>query len=799
MSGLDGAFRPAGSELAPPGARVEPAEERGLLAAPPEGWASLACLIVMVLMGALAIDQSGWAGYVRNSLVSQTSFLPIAVVLATLVGLLVARSRLNTFAAHFAGAAIGAGYLLFAVGNAVSTAPTLEGRLRGLNESVSTFVGDVFVVGIRSAETSVFLLLVGALLWAVGQLGAFSLFRRGRPGPAISLAGTALLINMSITIRDQLPQLVIFCTAALVLIVRLNLVRQVELWRARRIGDGGSAAATLFLRSGAVFVGVAIVGSLVLSTNASSAPLNRYWRGFDDTMLEVGYTLNRMLGGVSGAARGPSNLFTPTQAIRDTWESTGELVLLARTSDGSPQYWRGATYDTFDGRDWSWADRRTTFVPAGDHVLDGSAELPAGSWRRPVTAAITAENLGGDVIVAPDSPDQFDRATELHTQGAGGGFILLKMADGIEPGTEYTVSALVPLTSGENALTGARLATAGEQYPDWLTPYLEIRPEAIGGATFAVADGIVEALPADQRDPYHVAEAIQNYLYADGGFQYQTDMRGRCVGENLVDCFLRIRAGFCQQFATAMTMMLRTQGIPARYVLGYLPGQLLEDGAWQVDRSASHAWVEAYFPGYGWIRFDPTPGNRTNGQAPTRLAPGQPGGSPGPEQTVPPPGRDLHDNDFGQGGGVPTPSTQPPPTPTTIDWRTVLGLLVLLAAAGLIAFTAYRWRHLRLVEPVIAYRGVAGLAKRLGYGPRPTQTVFEFTDGLAALVPRIGPELQTVALAKVEASYSGRPVPRYLMDRLALAYRRVRLGLLRLVVRKPRLPRRPRWTARQRS
>ena len=81
-------------------------------------------------------------------------------------------------------------------------------------------------------------------------------------------------------------------------------------------------------------------------------------------------------------------------------------------------------------------------------------------------------------------------------------------------------------------------------------------------------------------------------------------------------------------------MLLRELGVPARYVLGYLPGHEQEDGSFRVDRSASHAWVEVYFPRYGWVEFDPTPGNAENGQAADRTCRRRPGHEPAARSIV---------------------------------------------------------------------------------------------------------------------------------------------------------------------
>ncbi len=89
-------------------------------------------------------------------------------------------------------------------------------------------------------------------------------------------------------------------------------------------------------------------------------------------------------------------------------------------------------------------------------------------------------------------------------------------------------------------------------------------------------------------------------------------------------------------FASAMTLMLRSLNVPARFVEGYLPGkQMPGTTTYAVSMGARHAWVEVYFPGYGWIRFDPTPGNADNGRVPTKLPPGTPvSAAPTPEASI---------------------------------------------------------------------------------------------------------------------------------------------------------------------
>ncbi|HWH37331.1 MAG TPA: transglutaminaseTgpA domain-containing protein [Candidatus Limnocylindrales bacterium] len=785
---------------------VEPDEQGGserwsLPGLPPEGLSSVIAVLAMAVVVGFAVDQAAWVGQIPGSRANQTAFLPLAMLVAAIVGGLLGRSRMPVLRAHLIGASVGALFLLNAVAGAISRAPTLDERLRALNESVSIYAWESVGMGIRSSETSVFLLLTGALLWSAAQLGAFHVFRRRRPMPLIALGATALLINVSLTTQDQYIHLVVFVAAALLLVIRLNLLNEIDGWRARRLIDVPQAG-ELFLSRGAAFVALALVASITLAATASSAPLARAWRDMDSGLLEFGYAVNRWLGGVSGAIRGSTNLFGPTQTLRDVWESSTEPVFTARVGDDGSYYWRGATYDSFDGRTWQQLDPLATIVGAGQNTFAGSAEeLAALSSRRQLAVSVSSISLGGDVIVIPESPLVVDRTVELKTHRGEGGFIDLRLVDGVREGTQYSAIAYVPQTSGADAITANKLAAAGTDYPAWVSRYLEIRPESIGPRTYEEAGAIFDALPADKRNPYHVAEAIQNWFWADGGFEYTTNVSGICAGENLVDCFLEDRRGFCERFATAMTMMLRTQGIPARYVVGYLPGQSLGEGAWQIDRSASHAWVEVYFPGYGWYRFDPTPGNTVNGQAPTELREGNP--VPAPRGSFLPP---LPPDRFPDETFEAPPSIGPIAPGATggagSDGVTQALPLVVLLLAAVTLVMLYATRVRRRSSPLEAgraYDAMARLATRLGHGPRPTQTIYEYTGSLSQLVPAVAADLRTLATAKVEATYARRPQTWALGHRLALAYRRVRLNLLRLLFRRPRWMRAPTEARRRHS
>src|SRR5581483_11940737 len=205
------------------------------------------------------------------------------------------------------------------------------------------------------------------------------------------------------------------------------------------------------------------------------------------------------------------------------------------------------------------------------------------------------------------------------------------------------------------------------------------------------------------------------------------------------DWLLQTHRGYCTYYATEMVVMARLLGIPTRMVNGFSHGYLdVQRHVWVVDGSDAHSWVQAYFPGFGWINFDPTPGfalQNVNNPRPVT--------TPVPTPTKPSPAK----TPIGKKHG-----TAPDPTPTTSQTNpSVMGagagsLLVMLsfvalACAVLILLASimrYWWRNLYPNSSFIAgtFWRLCRVASWVGLSPRAWQTPYEYSRALCGRLPQ---------------------------------------------------------------
>lgn len=755
---------------------------------PEEGWFSLP--IVALLAGSMAwsFADARWI-LGRDDL---TSFLIPIGLAAALWGYLSSRFRLAPWLVQAMGCVIGAFVVVEAVGSSLPTAqPGLVGWFQATTNSVTgAYLDLVWRHMSFTTQAGHFALALGVLVWATAQAASYDIFGYRRSVNGVLLLGVVLLANMVLTRNDQYAALVVFSAAALGLLLMAHSADQRESWIRRRIWRGRDFQAP-HVQGGVTFAATAIAGALILTLLASSAPLASAMSNFGQQAQDQLAGLAGWLPGGGNSRVQPGDDFGSTSQISSTFNEAPRNVFKVRVDSGpGTTHWRLAVYDEFQGVSWSVGagpstDRIAAGHPLGAGTLDSIDQGMAG--RTQTAVEIQLQDTSVKHLIAANEPLTVNaNVTRSRIGDSKSGF---DVAGYTLDTLDYRVEAFVPNEASDGSgLTEWRLRHAGTDFPDGILARYTQGVSAVGKdgkALLTEIAGWAKSKGIPFTTEYDAAKAIQDYLKGSE-FTYNIDitpLMSRCTGLSSVDCFAVIRQGFCEQYATTMTMLMRMEGFPARYVLGYLPGPpSLSSSFNQVTNQQKHAWVEVYFPGYGWIPFDPTGGGVGK---PTELAAGS--------AVVATPRPLLSAAPTGSSEATGSSETAAPTTGAGSTSGSGSGPLVLVPAALvlvlLLALIVIPWRRrsVRGDDPGSVYRSVVGLASRLGYRPAPTQTIFEYTDMLAEVVPSARESLAVVALAQVEVIYGKRELSTERLAFLAAAHRTVRNSLLGLVLRLPRL------------
>jgi transglutaminase-like putative cysteine protease len=275
-----------------------------------------------------------------------------------------------------------------------------------------------------------------------------------------------------------------------------------------------------------------------------------------------------------------------------------DVVMRVRASE--PDFWRGQTFADFDGRFW-FADSDLGIRGDGPdvgvpHAVGDPTSLSVETSRFVQTYFVEVDQP--NVVFAAYRPTRviFDGAVWRRPDGA------LRSDVVLTEGAVYTVVSERPEVTAESLRdqgdVPARLAT---RPPDRIQRYTEV-PASTTERTRELAS----SLAASTDTTYDMVRAFESWIAAN--VVYDLDAPTPAEGVDAVDDFLfSSRRGFCEQIASALAVMLRTQGVPARLATGYLPGERDRlSGVWKVRASDAHAWVEVWFPNSGWQAFDPT-------------------------------------------------------------------------------------------------------------------------------------------------------------------------------------------------
>ena len=711
------------------------------------GWFALPIYLLMMSVYPLSLQQADWV-------VTQEHFTWL-VFSGILLAIIVGNGTIATRRAMALGGLVGTIAIVLSTAFASDVVPFRE-RVVHLAVNVNNWITQV-LAGEAATDPTVFVLFLGATVWTSAYVGTFALSRSLRPWDAILFMGFCLVVNVSMALTNLIADLVVFSLSALVLLVRLHIVALQERWTRNNIVPSGEMDWRL-LRGGLTWTMVLVIMSLVTPRVGAAEVLNRAYNVFETPYRSVEAEWQRFFAGVSGPSRLRGVSFTDAIRLGQSPNLTDRVVMTVDAPQG--RFWKAISYDFYTGNGW-----RTTETDKVDKVTPSA--LGREKFDATFETVVPQQNLlfGANEPVRVSIPYQFqtgaDRSYSIALRSVRGG------------PTKYTVTSYVSVADK------AALRRASNTYPDYIRQkYLQLPstlPQRVRDLAHKVA--------GEQDDPYDKAEVIESFLRTT--YRYAPTVRAPPPGRDPVDYFLfDLKEDFCEYFASAMVVMLRELGVPARIVEGYTAGTLdPNSGKYQVKELDAHAWVEVYFPLYGWIEFEPTPSQapifRVDSEA---IGGGSAGGDSDPSGQGITGGREdrdiPNDNEIVDGGGF---GSGVVTAVQNFDPRPLAALIGALLLLLLLAFARFQLRFRGQPTVDSAWGKARLLASYAGFAAHPSQTTYEYATMLGEAVPDAKSPIQDIAEARVNDRYTPAGATAADVERATSGWRRLARTLLGLL------------------
>ena len=620
---------------------------------------------------------------------------------------------------------------------AFTWAPLLD-ALAALADAVASLVSRLgiwilsHVAGRTASDPLAAALWWGLFVWAIAVWAGW-MTRRHRQPLWAALPGGLILVVALFRAAAPIHSLLVFLGSLLLVVALTRREEQVQGWIIQH------RAVERTVRSGmagwALRISLALVILAALVPSVSLKDVIEFFRPVEivyvwqPDLASAGMPLSRQVG--------------PGVALSQ------EPVMRARTTELQPDmrdppryYWRALTYDQYDGHGWTTTPVESSPFGPGQEIV-----RQIGPAHRVLQLEVELLGPTTGLVYSAGPLLTVNRDFDVVWRPPGANDVF----GGRVEGENYWAQSVVVDASGET------LRSAGTDYPGWVRERYLVLPDDVPQRVL----GLARDLTATVETPYDRVKAIETYLRS---FPYVPNLPPPPQDQDVVDYFLfDLQQGHCDYYATAMVVLSRAAGVPARLVTGYASGTYDPDtGVYVVAQADAHAWAEVYFPGLGWVEFEPTAGRPLPDYAP----PSAPLGRPEAEELPAAEGEDDADQ-----------RVRPPGIHRRWAGAWLLGgsvVLIALAVLGDMAWAAFDDRRLRGMDEQAAvgllYRRLWRHGQRLALPVAPGATPHEFeaafvdaaaeltSEGIGArLLGDLTEDTQRLIEGYVVASYAPHP------------------------------------------
>ena len=739
---------------------------RGAKVSPPrlimswEDWLTFVAAIVAFLSIAVSIQSAHW---VRD----MPALVPTAMG-GLLIGMLGARMRTKAVFIHPFGLLLGCALVLLVV-QTYADGPTVADRLADFRFRMREWF-DIVRAGDISNDNLPFVTLVHSITFLCAYLASWSIYRWRNPWVAIVPGGMVLLANISFLKGQPSGAFIVFMFGAIVLVARLYLQRSQIRWARQGVDYPDWISLSAFQLT--LFATVAlIIGAWMLPLGNEAGP----FAAVVNTMIKPAKshtdTLVRLFHNIDSQKGGQLHGFGDVLAIQGHVQLGTKPIL--EINSPNPGLVRAQSYDEYTGNGWKTANRIETKVDAKD--LSAAQD---SQFQKRNASVLRVKVLDSEsTILTPGTAVASNLPTTIETpRGVPSDIEVMRSRKSLGQNDAYNS------VGSESSATADDLRAAGGAYPQWVTGrYLQL-PKSLPQRVRDEAKRVV----AEQKaaTPYDEAKAVESYLRT---LPFDLNVESAPAGQDTVDFFLfRLKRGYFDYQASAMAVMLRSLGIPARVTVGYvLDPANAKDTVYTVQKKDAYAWVEVFFPNYGWVNFNPTQDREAGGAGGIGAV-----GNGGLDTFQNPNLNDLFPNpDDGvlNGASAPRAALRENPTvhsdPPWVLIFSLLGALAVVALGGLGGRFAWN-RGVAGMEPRAALWAKAQRLATWGrIGPKNAETPREWSRRMGGAVG-LEDDARSLAEAYEESRY-GRPDLRRIDDSAAeSSYRHLRGRLVARIFRR---------------
>jgi len=558
-------------------------------------WTVAGLFVTVILTAAVRLVATEWTTHLY--------FAETMGLLGACVGLALGTSRFRAALVRWLGLGYTLTILAFQMAVLSEMDITFGERLVEIGSRIGLAI-QIVARGQELGDPILFISFIILTFWLVGIIGGYRLAHHRDLLTAILPSGLIILVIhiYDSTNPSRIWLLAFYLFLVILVMGRVHYLEDSRGWRQQRVLQKPETerdiSSGLMLTAALV---VLVTWALPLSLSNLRAATD-FWQEFTRPLRPIRDDISRALDPLDspyGGRGGKADFYAETLALGRGLPLSGDIILRVQAPDDlvnpPPRYyWRGRVFSTYNGTDWVNVNSQREVYDslAADISIPDMTNREVGTFviRNAVEQSLIYapgqpiwNNLSGEMLFNPIADNERD-------------LFSFQATPPMKPRESYEVhGALINPTIED-------MQNAGTEYPAWVTStYLQL-PENFSPRIRDLAAQIAVGTVT----PYDKAQAVTVWLRKE--IKYEAVIPAPPVNTDPLEWVLfDYKQSFCVYYATSETLMLRSLGVPVRMAVGFAQGELDEEtNSYTVRRKDFHAWPEVYFPGIGWVEFEPT-------------------------------------------------------------------------------------------------------------------------------------------------------------------------------------------------